>query len=130
MKPEKLISIKKKLLRKLNDLQFRVGRTSFERRTSDDNPADIMDKASNEFDRSVELTIKERERLLLRELQGALMRIDRGVFGICEVCERQISEGRLLARPTSRLCFACMRKQERSPRNVRGGFHQANYEAV
>ena len=130
MKPEKLICIKKNLLRKLNELQFRVGQTPLERGSSDDNPADFMDKASNEFDQCVELTIRGRERLLLREIQGAIMRMDRGVFGICEACERRISDGRLLARPTSRLCFACMRKQERSPRKERSSLDQASYEAV
>jgi RNA polymerase-binding transcription factor DksA len=39
------------------------------------------------------------------------MRIDRGVFGICEVCEGRISERRLLAIPTSRSCIACLERE-------------------
>jgi DnaK suppressor protein len=73
-----------------------------------------MDKASRKFDQNVELMMRVRERLLIRELQGALMRIDRGAFGICEVCEGRISERRLLARPMSRLCIKCMGKEENS----------------
>jgi DnaK suppressor protein len=112
MKPEELRNIKKLLLKRLNELQFRIGQTVFEQSFTDDNPADVMDKASIEFDQSVEITIRGRERLLLRELQGAIMRIDRGVFGICEVCEGRISERRLLAIPTSRFCIACIENGE------------------
>jgi DnaK suppressor protein len=71
-----------------------------------------MDKASREFDQYMELMIKRRERFLIKELQEALMRIDQGVFGVCEVCEGRISERRLLALPTSRLCMVCLEKKK------------------
>jgi len=111
MKPEKLRSIKKLLLRRLNELQFEAIQDASEKRVMNDNPSDTVDKASMDVDQNADLMMKERKRSLIQELQGAIMRIDRGVFGICEVCEGRISERRLLAIPTSRFCIACMEKE-------------------
>jgi len=115
MKSENLQCIKKLLLRRLNELQFEAIQAAFEKRAMNDNPSDFIDKASMELEQNSEMIMKERKRLLIHELQGAIMRIDRGVFGICEVCEGRISEGRLLALPTSRFCMACM-EREGNPR--------------
>lgn len=111
MKPEKLRRIKKFLLYRLNEIQFKLGQTSFEKNVINENPSDTVDKASMDVDQNENLMMKERERLLVLELQGAIMRIDRGVFGICEVCEGRISERRLLAVPTTRFCIACLEKE-------------------
>jgi len=111
MKPEKLRSIKKLLLRRLNELQFEVIQDALEKRVMNDNPSDTVDKASMDVDQNADLMMKERKRLLIQELQGAIMRIDRGLFGICEVCDGRISERRLLAVPTSRFCIACLEKE-------------------
>lgn len=130
MKPEKLRRIKKILLYRLNEIQFKLEHTSFEKNVINDNPSDIIDKASREFDQSIKLTTTSRERLLIRELQEALMRIDRGVFGICQVCEGRISERRLLARPTSRLCITCMEKEENSENIGKCSFNQLKYQGI
>ena len=130
MSPEKLRRIKKILLHRLNDMQFKLGRSDFEETVVDDNPSDVMDKASREFDQHVELTKRVRERILIRELQRAIMRIDRGIFGICEVCEGRISERRLLARPISRLCIKCMEREENSGNGGKGRFEQMMYRRV
>jgi len=111
MKPENLRSIKKLLLRRLNELQFEAIQAAFDKRVMNDNPADFVDKASREFEQNAEMMMEERKSSLRQELQEAIMRIDRGVFGICEVCEGRISERRLLAIPTSRSCMACMEKE-------------------
>jgi DnaK suppressor protein len=39
-------------------------------------------------------------------------RIEDGTFGICEMCERKISEKRLMARPVTTLCIECKTEQE------------------
>ena len=110
MRPEKLKCIKRILLRKLNEIQFKMGRSGFEGAVINDNPSDVMDKASREFDQYMEMMMRGRESFLIKELQEALMRIDRGVFGICEVCKGRISERRLRAIPTSRVCVGCLEK--------------------
>jgi len=42
MRLEKLRRIKKILLHRLNDIQFKLGRTDFEETVVDDNPSDVM----------------------------------------------------------------------------------------
>jgi len=112
MKPEKIRRIKKILLYRLNEIQFKLEQTSFEKNNISENPSDDVDKASRDVDQNEDLMMKERNRVYVLELQGAIMRIDRGSFGICEVCKGRISERRLLAVPTTRFCIACLENEE------------------
>jgi DnaK suppressor protein len=40
------------------------------------------------------------------------MRIDHGLFGICDHCGRPISQKRLMAAPMSKLCVLCQEEIE------------------
>lgn len=44
---------------------------------------------------------------LLREVQGALRRIENGAYGTCNECEEPISVKRLNAVPWARYCVTC-----------------------
>ncbi len=43
----------------------------------------------------------------LKDVRGALVRIEKGTYGICRYCAKPIDERRLLARPESGACVAC-----------------------
>jgi DnaK suppressor protein len=58
------------------------------------------------------LRILERDCSLLEEITKALVRIERGTYGICLSCEDEIGIKRLKASPVTRLCIACQRKTE------------------
>jgi len=73
---------------------------------------DPTDRASLETDRNFLLRIRERERKLIDKIKEALERIDQGTFGICEMCGKEISHERLMARPVTTLCIECKKKQE------------------
>lgn len=47
---------------------------------------------------------------LLREVQGALRRIDQGSYGTCYECEEPISAKRLAAIPWAKFCVACQER--------------------
>jgi DnaK suppressor protein len=47
----------------------------------------------------------------MRAIEDAVARINRGSFGICEVCKQPISKARLEAVPWTRVCRDC--KEER-----------------
>jgi len=49
----------------------------------------------------------------LRSIEQAIMRIDRGVYGRCELCGRPIPRLRLRALPFAELCVDCKRDEER-----------------
>jgi DnaK suppressor protein len=77
-----------------------------------ENFPDPTDRAALETDRNFLLRIRDRERKLIEKIKGALERIDQGRFGICEMCGKDISEERLMARPVTTLCIDCKKKQE------------------
>lgn len=41
----------------------------------------------------------------MSEIELALTKLDRGTYGLCEVCGEPIAEGRLEARPWTRYCI-------------------------
>ncbi len=51
--------------------------------------------------------------LLLKEVDGALARIENGSFGICESCRESIEPDRLLCDPLVRICLDHLSRQER-----------------
>lgn len=46
----------------------------------------------------------------LNEVEDALAKLDAGSYGRCESCGGEISEARLEAMPTARLCIGCASK--------------------
>ncbi len=50
----------------------------------------------------------------LRDIENALDRIEKGTYGICKICKKPISEGRLLARPVASTCVDCKTKLQNS----------------
>jgi DnaK suppressor protein len=48
-----------------------------------------------------------------RLVMDALVRIDRGVYGMCADCGKPIPEGRLDARPEAARCVGCQSKRDR-----------------
>lgn len=80
---------------------------------SQEDLADEIDLASSEADQSLNLRLRDRERVLLKKIERTLQKIDEGEFGICERCGEEISAKRLEARPVTDLCIRCKEEQER-----------------
>ncbi|MFT9849383.1 TraR/DksA C4-type zinc finger protein [Aneurinibacillus sp. REN35] len=68
----------------------------------DNHPADL---ASEMFEREKDLALYEHEEEEMRDITRALEAIDRGVYGICEVCRAPIPTERLAALPTTTRCM-------------------------
>jgi DnaK suppressor protein len=114
MDKKKLRYFKKLLLERLDGLLEGAEKTVSG--MSDDYKEELLDptdRAALESDRNFTLRIRDRERKLIGKLNEALERIEDGSFGICEVCGKQISEKRLMARPVTTLCIECKTEQER-----------------
>ncbi|MGE4232556.1 MAG: TraR/DksA family transcriptional regulator [Bacteriovoracia bacterium] len=78
-----------------------------------DDRLDDVDQASSEMEQSLRMRLRNREMLLIKKIDEALKRIDKGTFGVCESCENDIEIKRLEARPTATLCIACKEDEER-----------------
>jgi DnaK suppressor protein len=46
----------------------------------------------------------------LRDINGALSRIEKGTYGICKYCSQPIGKKRMQARPVASACIACKTK--------------------
>ncbi|HEV2206613.1 MAG TPA: TraR/DksA C4-type zinc finger protein [Candidatus Acidoferrales bacterium] len=75
--------------------------------TVEHEPDDEGDMATRNFAKDLAVVTMERERKELAEVERALIRIKKGEYGICEMCENPIREARLQALPWARLCIQC-----------------------
>lgn len=112
MEPDKLEAFKEMFIKRIEGLMGEAGKTVSEMTVGTESFPDVTDRASQESDRNFELRMRDRERKLVKKIREALERIDDGTFGICEVCGKNISEKRLMARPVTTLCIECKTKQE------------------
>ncbi len=73
---------------------------------------DIPDLANEEVKFTIASSLFGFEQQQLKEIEGALIRLKTGSYGICESCEEAIGPKRLKAIPEARLCITCSRAQE------------------
>ena len=98
----RLISIQNSADETLKDLRDRSGGHS-----------DFFDQATLETERNINFSLRERDRKSVREMREAMKRIEEGTFGICRICQKPISPGRLQANPAATLCIACKEREEK-----------------
>lgn len=91
----------------------------FLKRLDDETQALDTDSVQDIADRSVLSTSKEslfdlanRQRIILRLVDGALRRISDGSFGVCASCGDDISARRLEALPWTQYCVRCQEALE------------------
>lgn len=78
--------------------------------------ADILDHATNEVERTIELRARDRQRKLISKIDEALARINNGTYGYCEESGDPISLRRLEARPIATLSLEAQERHERRER--------------
>jgi DnaK suppressor protein len=73
-----------------------------------------MAKSGDDGDRSVTISAEDvnftklaRKRASIRMIEEALLKLDRGSYGICEECGDEIPEGRLMVMPFALHCRGC-----------------------
>lgn len=82
---------------------------------------DALDEVQHAAERELAIRNLDRESNLLRNVRGALRRIQDGSFGTCLHCEEEISPKRLAAVPWTAYCIQC---QELADRNAAEGNEQ------
>lgn len=88
-------------------LMEEVDRTVHHMQDEASNFPDPNDRATQEEEFALELRTRDRERKLIKKIDDALMGLDIGEYGYCEVCGVEIGIKRLEARPTATLCIDC-----------------------
>jgi len=75
---------------------------------------DEGDFASASNDNLVENAIGAQQTQELREIEAALLRIDEGAYGICDMCEEDIGIQRLKVKPHAKYCIDCREIAEKN----------------
>jgi len=88
-------------------LMEEVDRTVHHMQDEAANFPDPNDRATQEEEFALELRTRDRERKLIRKIDEALLDLETGDYGYCEVCGIEIGIRRLEARPTATLCIDC-----------------------
>ena len=72
---------------------------------------DMADQASGNNEVHIQLKLKQTDAKILQAIEEALVRLDKGSYGICRDCGEPIAEARLNAIPWTRVCISCKEKQ-------------------
>ena len=119
MSERQLEYFKQKLLDWKQDILDGSKSTIETMQTETEQQADLVDRASSEADRALELRTRDRQRKLISKIDAAMRRIDDGEYGFCEHTGEPIGLRRLEARPTATLCLEAQEKHERREKTVR-----------
>lgn len=115
-------AVKRRLLQEKNQIEDRIQNSGSyglddamsdelsELSLYDNHPADV---ASELFEREKDLGMKMADKVRLKQIEGAMDAIEQGTYGICVHCGKSISDERLVANPTTRMCISCKRLDEK-----------------
>jgi len=72
---------------------------------------DLADQATGNNEVHIQLKLKQTDAKILQAIEEALVRMDKGTYGICRDCGEPIAAPRLQAIPWTRVCITCKEKQ-------------------
>lgn len=78
-------------------------------------PQHMADQGSDAYDQSLSLDLAASQRKLLKEIDDALDRIEKGTYGVCEMTGKQIGKARLNAKPWAKHSIEAARQLEYRP---------------
>ena len=73
-------------------------------------PIHMADVGTDNFEQEFNLSLMEHDGATLTEIEGALERIEDGLYGICIECEGKIPKTRLNVLPYASCCVKCADK--------------------
>ncbi len=118
MTPEELIFLKDLLQRQMDELLEKADQSVSEALSNEHRSSDPLDIATENINTAFKFRIRDRENKLIKKIKQALAKIESGEYGICEICEEEISFERLKARPVAALCIDCKIKIENEEKSA------------
>ncbi len=115
---EILINFKESLLDKIRDISADTLMKSQKDISGDISGYSLhmADVASDNYEREFNLDLVSNEHKILFQIDEALKRIEDKSYGICLLCNKNITKGRLKAIPYARYCAKCREKLEKENR--------------
>jgi DnaK suppressor protein len=72
---------------------------------------DLADQATGNNEVHIQLKLKQTDAKILQAIEEAMVRLEKGTYGVCRDCGEPISPARLNAIPWTRVCISCKEKQ-------------------
>jgi RNA polymerase-binding protein DksA len=72
----------------------------------------MADDATEAFEQTKDLALRQNLERLLDRVEDALARFEAGSYGLCEQCGREIDPARLKVLPYATLCLSCQQRRE------------------
>lgn len=128
MKPGRELTEKQKqqfravLTRMKEDLLASIQKAIAQQKSARDMEAmtgDDSDLANVEVERDYQYLMSTRDRGKLLKIHEALLRLDKGEYGICQECGEPIGVKRLKAMPFALLCVRCQEEEEEVEKIIR-----------
>ena len=116
MNERQLAYFKGKLMDWKDDILRESKGTVVNLKAETENHPDLVDRASSESDRALELRTRDRQRKLISKIDQALERVENGTYGYCEESGEPIGLRRLEARPIATLSIEAQERHERMER--------------
>ncbi|HEX4946915.1 MAG TPA: TraR/DksA C4-type zinc finger protein [Blastocatellia bacterium] len=106
---------RQQLLQERSELEQDIaGRTELPSSLRDDGVLDSADHSVQEHAMDLTGRLMNMKSDRLEQINAALQRIDRGDYGICLKCEKEISAKRLEAEPMALTCIECQAAEEQN----------------
>lgn len=106
-----LIAKRNQILNELDGMSENAAKISAEHRAKFPDYGNKQDENAQEIgEYTTNLATEKILESSLRDITGALERIEKGTYGICKYCGNPIGKKRMLARPVASACVECKTK--------------------
>lgn len=75
---------------------------------------DEIDTATQSTEREMQFELGGIDKRMMQDIDNALAKIEKGTFGSCECCGKEIPQARLEALPWGRYCKECQEEAEKN----------------
>jgi RNA polymerase-binding protein DksA len=115
LSPDRLQRLRDELLAQRESLQRGVDGLNVDELSTDEEIGvgnHMADDATEVFNQEANLSLLRNQQHALDDVERALQRMERGEYGVCERCGREIDFARLKASPAARFCLEDQRLVE------------------
>ena len=105
---------KKKLLAWKDEIIKSNSKILFVNEDQEISSPDVVDQASSQTEKTIEMRTINRQRKLLTKIDKAIKRIEKDTYGYCEETGEPIGIKRLIARPIATLSIEAQEKHEKN----------------
>ncbi len=96
---ERLLSLKQEIITRIKDNTEKINHIQIK--------GDEGDFSNAVYSRSIIYDLIEKDRRHLKEIEESLYDIERGLYGKCHKCGKDIEIERMKAKPTAKYCIKC-----------------------